>query len=90
MNFSYQLFIARRYFRSKKKHSGISINTLISIAGVALGVMTLITVLSVMSGFHEDLQEKILGVNAHIITLNYEGRIGGQEKIREKISKRCY
>ncbi len=87
MNFSYQLFIARRYFRSKKKHSGISINTLISIAGVALGVMTLITVLSVMSGFHEDLQEKILGVNAHIITLNYEGRIGGQEKIREKISK---
>ena len=71
MKFPYQLFIALRYFRSKKKHRGISINTFISIAGVALGVMTLITVLSVMSGFHEDLQSKILGVNSHIVTLSY-------------------
>jgi lipoprotein-releasing system permease protein len=87
MNLPYQLYIALRYFKSKKKHSGISINTIISIAGVALGVMTLITVLSVMSGFHEDLQAKILGVNAHIVTLSYEGRIEDHEAIREKISR---
>jgi lipoprotein-releasing system permease protein len=86
MNFPYQLFIARRYFRSKKKHSGISINTLISIAGVALGVMTLITVLSVMSGFHEDLQEKILGVNSHIIVLSYGGRMDDHDSVRDKIN----
>jgi lipoprotein-releasing system permease protein len=87
MNLPYQIFIALRYFKSKKKHSGISVNTLISIAGVALGVMTLVTVLSVMSGFHDDLQEKILGVNSHIVTLSYEGRIRNYEAIREKISK---
>ena len=87
MNFPYQIVIAFRYFKSKKKHGGISINTLISIAGVALGVVTLITVLSVMSGFHEDLQEKILGVNSHIVTLSYDGRIRDHETIRDRIDK---
>jgi lipoprotein-releasing system permease protein len=87
MNFPYQLFIAFRYFRSKKKHGGISINTFISIAGVTLGVMTLLTVLSVMSGFHEDLQGKILGANAHVIIQNYEGRIKDYQSIREKINR---
>ncbi len=87
MNLPYQFFIAFRYFRSKKKHGGISINTVISVAGVALGVMTLLTVLSVMSGFHEDLQAKILGVNPHIVTLNYEGRIRDYGLVMEKINK---
>lgn len=87
MNFPYQFFIALRYFRSKKKHRGISINTFISIAGVALGVMTLITVLSVMSGFHEDLQSKILGVNSHIVTLSYKGRISDYKRVMTKIEE---
>lgn len=87
MNFPYQFFIAFRYFRSKKKHGGISINTFISIAGVALGVTTLLTVLSVMSGFHEDLQGKILGANAHVIVQNYEGRIKNYQSVREKINR---
>ncbi len=87
MNLPYYLFIALRYFKSKKKHSGISINTVISIAGVALGVMTLITVLSVMTGFHEDLQAKILGVNSHIVVLSYEGRMRDHDAIRGKINK---
>lgn len=86
MNLSYHFFIALRYFRSKKKHSGISINTFISIAGVALGVMTLITVLSVMSGFHEDLQKKILGVNSHIVLLNYGGHMSEYESVREQVN----
>ena len=85
MKLPYQFFIARRYFRSKKKHKGISINTFISIAGVALGVMTLIVVLSVMSGFHEDLQDKILGVNAHVITMSYKGKMRDYEEIKKKI-----
>lgn len=85
MNFPYHFFIARRYFKSKKKHSGISVNTVISIAGVALGVMTLITVLSVMSGFHEDLREKILGVNSHVVVLSYEGRMKDHVEVMEKV-----
>ena len=86
MKIPYQIFIALRYFKSKKRHSGISINTIISIGGVALGVMTLIVVLSVMGGFHEDLQEKILGVNAHIIVQNYGGRLKDPESARAKIN----
>jgi lipoprotein-releasing system permease protein len=85
MNLPFQIFIARRYFKSKKKNRGISINTVISIAGVALGVMTLLTVISVMSGFHEDLREKILGVNSHIVVLNYDGRMEGYRSVMEKV-----
>ena len=87
MNFPYQFLIALRYFRSKKRHKGISLNTFISIAGVALGVMVLIVVLSVMSGFHKDLQEKILGVNAHIVTLTYKGRIKNYNAVQHQIRK---
>ena len=71
MNLPYPLFIALRYLKSKKKHKGISVNTLISTGGVAVGVMALLVVLSVMSGFQEDLQKKILGVNAHVVVLDY-------------------
>ncbi|MDH5768631.1 MAG: ABC transporter permease, partial [Nitrospirota bacterium] len=73
MNLPYQIFVALRYLKSPKKHKGISVNTVISIGGVAVGVMALLVVLSVMSGFHEDLQKKILGVNAHVVVLDYKG-----------------
>jgi len=87
MNLPYQLFIGLRYLRTKKRQRGISVNTAISIAGVMLGVMALIIVLSVMSGFQEDLQKKILGVNAHLILLSYDGRVKGQELLRERIAQ---
>ncbi|HDL20623.1 MAG TPA: lipoprotein-releasing ABC transporter permease subunit [Nitrospirae bacterium] len=60
---------------SKKRRRSISFNTVISTAGVALGVMALLVVLSVMSGFQEDLQKKILGVNAHVVVMSYSGKI---------------
>jgi lipoprotein-releasing system permease protein len=75
MNLSYPLFIALRYLKSKKKNKGISFGAFISIGGVAVGVMALLIVLSVMSGFHEDLQKKILGANAHAVVLSYKGLI---------------
>lgn len=85
MTFPYQLFIAFRYLKSRKKHRGVSFNTAISIGGVSVGVMALLIVLSVMSGFHEDLQRKILGVNAHIIVLDYRGALGNYEDVLKKI-----
>ena len=81
----YQLFIALRYLKSKKRHKGISFNALISTGGVAVGVMALLVVLSVMSGFHEDLQKKILGVNAHIIVLDYRGTIGKYDDVIKRL-----
>jgi len=74
MKLPYTFFIALRYLKSKKQ-KGISFNTIVSLGGVALGVMTLLVVLSVMSGFHEDLQRKILGVNAHAVVLSFDGAI---------------
>lgn len=85
MKFPYYLFIAIRYLKSKKKNKGISINTLISTGGVAVGVMALLVVLSVMSGFHEDLQKKILGVNSHMVILSYQGHINEYKSILEKL-----
>ena len=85
MNFPYHIFIALRYLKSRKRHRGISFNTVISTGGVALGVMALLVVLSVMSGFHEDLRKKILGVNAHIVVLNYTGGIENHEEVIKKL-----
>ncbi len=73
MNFPYQVFIAIRYLKSKKKYKGVSVNTAISIGGVAVGVMALLVVLSVMTGFQQDIQKKILGANAHIIVRDFRG-----------------
>jgi lipoprotein-releasing system permease protein len=60
----FELFLALRYLRPKRTF--VSVITLISILGVALGVAVLIIVISVMSGFDHDLREKILGFNAHL------------------------
>ncbi len=85
MNLPYQIFIALRYLKTKKKQKGISVNTLISVGGVAVGVMALLVVLSVMSGFHEDLQKKILGVNAHVVVLNYRGAMPEYKDVIERL-----
>jgi lipoprotein-releasing system permease protein len=70
----FELFLALRYLRPKRTF--VSIITLISILGVALGVAVLIIVISVMSGFDHDLREKILGFNSHlkIFSLDKNGR----------------
>ncbi len=67
----YELFIGLRYLKAKRKQFFISIITIISIAGVFLGVMALIIVLAVMNGFETDIKEKILGTYSHIILLKY-------------------
>jgi len=85
MNLPYQLFIALRHLKSKRKHKGISFNTLISIGGITVGVMALLVVLSVMSGFQESLQKKILGANAHAVVLNYKGAIEDHKQVMERL-----
>jgi lipoprotein-releasing system permease protein len=85
MNLPYPLFIAIRYLKSKRQNRGVSFNTIISISGVAVGVMALLVVLSVMSGFREDLQKKILGANAHAIVESYRGHIDNYAPLIEKL-----
>src|SRR5512143_393875 len=81
----YELFIGLRYLKAKRKSAFISIITVISVAGVALGVMALIIVLAVMTGFEEDLKEKILGTNAHIVVLNGAGSIQDYRGLMKKM-----
>ena len=81
----YELFIGLRYLKAKRKTAFISIITLISTAGVALGVMALIIVLAVMTGFEEDLKDKILGTNAHIVVLKSTGTIADYPAVMEKL-----
>ncbi|QKT04864.1 lipoprotein-releasing ABC transporter permease subunit [Ectothiorhodospiraceae bacterium 2226] len=60
-----ELFVGLRYTRAKRRNHFISFISLISIAGIALGVTALITVLSVMNGFERELRERILGMASH-------------------------
>ena len=82
---SYSLFIALRYLKGKHKTAPISFHTVISIAGVAVGVMTLIVVLSVMSGFEDDLKHKILGTNSPIIVTSFDEK--GMTNYRDTMGK---
>jgi lipoprotein-releasing system permease protein len=70
----FELFVGLRYLKARRKQAFISLITLISIGGVALGVMALIVVLAVMSGFEHTLRGKILGTNAHLWVLRYGDR----------------
>ncbi len=63
----YEWFISRRYLRAKHKNGFISLITFISVAGITVGVIALIVVLAVYSGFTEGLRDQILGINSHII-----------------------
>ena len=67
MKLPYELFIGLRYLKAKHRQRSISLNTVISIGGVALGVAALIATLAVMTGFNEDLRNKIVGTNSHIV-----------------------
>jgi lipoprotein-releasing system permease protein len=62
----YELWIGLRYTRAKRRNHFISFISAVSMAGIALGVMALIVVLSVMNGFQEELRARILGVAAHM------------------------
>jgi lipoprotein-releasing system permease protein len=82
----YELFIALKYLKSKRKQAFVSLITLISVGGVTLGVMALIIVLSVMSGFENDLRNKILGTNAHLMVLKLgEKGLDTPQEVLERI-----
>lgn len=86
MPFPYEVFIGLRYLKAKRKQTFISIITFISVAGVMVGVMALIIVIAVMTGFHEDLRDKILGTNSHIVITRYaQGMSNYNDVIRDAL-----
>ena len=70
----WELFVGFRYLRSRRRENFVSVITLISTLSVLLGVMVLTIVLSVMTGFEEDLRSRILGLHAHLSLSDRLGR----------------
>ena len=84
---SFEFFIGSRYLRTKQKHAFISLITILSIAGVTVGVMALMVVIAVMSGFENDLKNRILGVESHIVIMRSGEPFGGYRKTLEVIEQ---
>ena len=68
----FELFVAARYLRAKRRQAVIGVITIISIVGVAAGVASLIIALAINNGFRQDLQERLLGSTSHINLLRVE------------------
>ncbi len=83
---SYEWFVSLRYLRARRKQVFVSIITFISMAGILLGVAALIIVLAVMNGFEKELRDKILGINAHIILMEYTGPMRDYAQVKQSIS----
>ncbi|MCP4996759.1 MAG: lipoprotein-releasing ABC transporter permease subunit [Gammaproteobacteria bacterium] len=70
-----ELFIGLRYTRAKRRNHFISFISFTSMLGIMLGVVALITVLSVMNGFHKEVRERILGMTSHASIAAYDGNL---------------
>lgn len=84
---SYELFIGLRYLKAKRKQTFISVISFISILGITVGVTALIIVLSVMTGFEENLKDKILGINAHVVVTELGGGMKDYEGVASEVKK---
>ncbi len=73
MNF--ETAVGLRYLRSKRKEAFISFTTWIAVIGIAIGVMALIIVIAVMTGFQNEIRSRILGINPHVLLLSATGEI---------------
>jgi lipoprotein-releasing system permease protein len=84
---SFEWFVARRYLRSPYRPAVLRLVTLFSVIGVAAGVATLVVALAMNSGFREALQERLLGVQAHIsLTKPGPGGIQGYQELADRLT----
>ncbi len=81
------LFVGLRYTRAKRRNHFISFISLISMLGIALGIIALIVVLSVMNGFHKEIQERILGMASHATLSVPNGGITDWERLVEQVQE---
>jgi lipoprotein-releasing system permease protein len=82
----FELLVAIRYLKAKRKQAVISLITLISIVGVGAGVSALVVALAINAGFREDLESKLLGAQAHVNLLK-NGGIPNYQDLVEQVEK---
>ncbi len=80
-----ELYVGLRYTRAKRRNHFISFISLVSMLGIALGVTALITVLSVMNGFQNEVRERILGMAAHVTVSGLDGRLRDWPEVLEQV-----
>lgn len=83
----YELLISRRHLMAPRRNAFVSFITLLSVAGVIIGVMALIIVIAVMSGFEKDIKSRILDVQSHIVLSYHGGEIYDYNKIVDQIEE---
>jgi lipoprotein-releasing system permease protein len=83
---SFEMFVARRYLTARRKQAFISVITLISVLGVAIGVAALVIAIALITGFQGDVQDKILGATSHVMVSDLGGRgLEGYDGMTDKI-----
>ncbi|MBW2099905.1 MAG: lipoprotein-releasing ABC transporter permease subunit [Deltaproteobacteria bacterium] len=82
---SFEFFIGCRYLRAKQKQAFISLITILSIAGVAVGVMALIVVIAVMTGAESYFKSRILGVESHVMLMKHGQDFSNYRTILENL-----
>jgi len=83
---TFELFVARRYLTARRKQAFISVITLISVLGVAIGVAALVIAIALITGFQGDVQDKILGATSHVMVSDLGGRgLQGYDGMTDKI-----
>ena len=87
MKIPYEILIARRYLKAKRKQSFISLITILSVAGVAVGVMALVVVIAVMTGAELDFRERILGFQSHITVMRSGGKFTDYNYVADRVKK---
>jgi len=83
----YETTIGLRYLRSKRKEAFISFTTWISVVGIGIGVMAIIVVIAVMTGFQDEIRARILGINPHILVMDVNGELRNPAEIVAKVKK---
>lgn len=81
-----ELMIGLRYTRAKRRNHFISFISMTSMLGIVLGVWALITVMSIMNGFHTDLRDRILFVVSHITISDFDGHLDDWQSVSNQIS----
>ena len=85
---AFELFVAMRYLRAKRKVAVISVITGLSVVGIAAGVMSLVIALAINNGFRQDLQGRLLGATAHINLQRIDGEgIGNWRELLPRVSR---
>jgi len=83
----FEWMISLRYLRARRKEGFISVIAGFSFLGIMLGVATLIIVMAVMNGFRQELLDKILGLNGHLLIQPLESSLTDWRQVAERISK---